>query len=205
MLTGLFPFLLPRLSIHEFDALTETSHVLSQDEFGDKVLQLCDGSVMKLFRRKRFLTSNLILPYAVRFQRACDKLHSAGVRTVTVLRVARVPHIRRDVVVYEYLEGKSMRERMEQFLAGDANEDAKELWNKFNEFLKWLHDRGIFMRGMHLGNVVVDEQYQFGLVDVVDVFVRKKAICSFEREHNHQSIQEKDGELLRSLNILNTR
>ncbi|MGH8426151.1 MAG: toluene tolerance protein, partial [Pseudomonas fluorescens] len=45
-------------------ALREGAQVLEADGSGDKVLRLTDGSILKLFRRKRLLTSAAWYPYA---------------------------------------------------------------------------------------------------------------------------------------------
>jgi hypothetical protein len=47
--------------------LREGARVVEGDEFGDKVLLLPDGTYLKLFRRKRLVTSAAWKPYACRF------------------------------------------------------------------------------------------------------------------------------------------
>ena len=42
-----------------YEALREGAHVLEADGSGDKVLRLADGRMLKLFRRKRLLSSAL--------------------------------------------------------------------------------------------------------------------------------------------------
>ena len=44
------------LSLQEFNKLTQSSIVLAEDEFGKKVLELVDHSIIKLFRVKRFIS-----------------------------------------------------------------------------------------------------------------------------------------------------
>lgn len=55
-------------------ALREGAQVLEADGSGDKVLRLTDGSILKLFRRKRLLSSAAWYPYAKRFADNCDAL-----------------------------------------------------------------------------------------------------------------------------------
>ena len=57
-----------------YEALRKGAQVLEADGSGDKVLRLADGRMLKLFRRKRLLSSALFFPYAQRFAnntRAC--------------------------------------------------------------------------------------------------------------------------------------
>ena len=51
----------------DYLALRADARVLEYDRHGDKVLQLADGSYLKLFRRKRLLSSAAWYPYAKRF------------------------------------------------------------------------------------------------------------------------------------------
>lgn len=45
-----------------YEALRKGAHVLEADGSGDKVLRLADGRMLKLFRRKRLLSSALFSP-----------------------------------------------------------------------------------------------------------------------------------------------
>ncbi|MCB1890810.1 MAG: toluene tolerance protein, partial [Rhodocyclaceae bacterium] len=48
-------------------ALRADAQVLERDRHGDKVLVLGDGTYLKLFRRKRLISSTAWYPYAKRF------------------------------------------------------------------------------------------------------------------------------------------
>ena len=47
------------------DELIAGARILEQDSFGPKVYQLRDGNMLKLFRRKRLLSSALLRPHGV--------------------------------------------------------------------------------------------------------------------------------------------
>jgi hypothetical protein len=51
--------------------MRDGAEVLEADRHGDKVLRLTDGTMLKLFRRKRVLSSALWAPYAQRFADNC--------------------------------------------------------------------------------------------------------------------------------------
>ena len=73
---------LDRLSAVDYQALRAGAVVLEADGFGEKVLQLADGRILKLFRRKRLLSSALYYPYARRFADNAHKLAAIGVPVV---------------------------------------------------------------------------------------------------------------------------
>ena len=79
-------------------ALREGAEVLEIDHCGEKVLRLVDGSFLKLFRRKRLLSSALWYPYAQRFADNSRALRSLGIEAPKVLDVFRIPTLARDAV-----------------------------------------------------------------------------------------------------------
>jgi hypothetical protein len=58
---------LKRLVHDDYLAMRAGATVLEADGFGDKVLRLADGTMLKLFRRKRLFSSAAWYPYAQRF------------------------------------------------------------------------------------------------------------------------------------------
>ncbi|MBC3384500.1 toluene tolerance protein [Pseudomonas sp. SWRI179] len=142
--------------------LREGADVLEADRQGDKVLRLVDGSILKLFRRKRLLTSALWSPYARRFADNCQALHERGIECPRVRQVFRIPSIERDAVHYDPLPGRTLR----QLLDGDAPAD---LQARLGEFMAGLHQKGIYFRSAHLGNVVLTPEDTLGLIDVADL------------------------------------
>ncbi len=86
--------------------LRDNAEVLEADGHGDKVLRLRDGSFLKLFRRKRLISSAALFPYAERFARNASELARRGIVCPKVLDVLRIPHIQRDAVHYEPLPGR---------------------------------------------------------------------------------------------------
>lgn len=83
--------------------LREGADVLEADGKGDKVLRLADGSMLKLFRRKRLLTSALWAPYAQRFADNCQALRERAIECPRVRQVYRIPSVERDAVHYDPL------------------------------------------------------------------------------------------------------
>lgn len=141
--------------------MREGATVLEADGKGDKVLSLTDGTMLKLFRRKRLLTSALWAPYAQRFADNCKDLRSRNIECPTVRQVYRIPSIERDAVHYEPLPGRTVRQLR---LGSDG-----ELRAQLGAFIAHLHDQGIYFRSAHLGNIVLTPEQTLGLIDIADL------------------------------------
>lgn len=150
-------------------ALLAGAVCLCRDDFGDKVLELPDGRIVKLFRRKRRLSSNTFFPYARRFARAAARLRDRGVPTVEVLALHRLPDLERDAVVYRKVEGEALRT-----LLTARPEQADVLLPRLAGMLALLHQRGVFFRSVHFGNWLVDaaDPGRWTLIDILDTQFR---------------------------------
>lgn len=159
------------LPIEQYRELCSQAKILQQDRFGPKVLRLGDGQMVKIFRRKRLLSSALIRPYARRFQRNAARLAARGITTVTVTRLCRCPALARHLVFYQPVPGITLRD----FLAlKPAN---CSMLGDFAAFLAHLHALGIYFRSIHFGNVIVLANGDgFGLIDIADLRVRSAAL-----------------------------
>lgn len=144
-------------------ALREGAQVLEADGSGDKVLRLADGTMLKLFRRKRLFTSAAWYPYASRFANNCRHLQARGIPCPQVMAVYRIAEIERDAVHYAPLPGDTLR----QLLANDSA--TPQLRTDLGAFLGRLHESGVYFRSVHLGNVVLTPERTLGLIDIADL------------------------------------
>lgn len=142
--------------------LREHAAVLEADGKGDKVLSLADGSMLKLFRRKRLLTSALWAPYAQRFADNCEALRERGIDCPAVRQTYRIPSIERDAVHYDPLPGSTLRQLL-------ADEQHAGLRGQLGQFMAQLHDAGVYFRSAHLGNIVLTPHHALGLIDIADL------------------------------------
>jgi tRNA A-37 threonylcarbamoyl transferase component Bud32 len=143
--------------------LVRGAEVLEADGAGEKVLRLADGSMLKLFRRKRVISSAAWYPYAQRFADNCQTLASRMIPCPQVLSVYRIAGIARDAVHYAPLAGHTLR----QLLSDAVSDD--QLRRQLGEFIASLHEKGIYFRSAHLGNVVLTPQRTLGLIDIADM------------------------------------
>lgn len=117
--------------------LRDNAEVLEADGHGDKVLRLRDGSFLKLFRRKRLISSAALFPYAERFARNASELARRGIVCPKVLDVLRIPHIQRDAVHYEPLPGQTLRQ-----LDRNDPECGDTVRTQLGELIAALHAKG---------------------------------------------------------------
>ena len=79
------------LSPAAFDQLVANARSIEEDSYGPKVYQFENGDYLKLFRRKRLLSSALLTPYSVRFWRNAVRLKELGIPTITPLQLFKLP------------------------------------------------------------------------------------------------------------------
>src|SRR5690554_907627 len=171
----------------DYLALREGGKVIEQDGHGDKVIILADGTFLKLFRRKRLISSAAIWPYAQRFADNAAKLKQLGIPCPEIIAVYRIPSIERDAVHYHPLPGLTLRQLRDG--KADYPEDIRE---QFFAFVEKVQDLGVYFRSMHLGNVVLTPEGELGLIDISDMRVRTKPLSSRERKRNQKHIYRCD-------------
>ncbi|MDD1014133.1 lipopolysaccharide kinase InaA family protein [Pseudomonas rubra] len=163
-------------------SLREGAHVLEADGSGDKVLRLHDGRMLKLFRRKRLLSSALLYPYARRFANNAQALRQLGVPSPEVIGVYRIPSIQRDAVYYAPLAGETLRQLLHK------QEGAQTLRAQLGHFIAHLHNLGIYFRSLHLGNVVLTPERELGLIDLADLQRQSRPLSERQRVRNFRHV-----------------
>jgi tRNA A-37 threonylcarbamoyl transferase component Bud32 len=161
-------------------ALRDGAQVLEADRFGDKVLHLANGNFLKLFRRKRLLTSAALFPYAQRFADNAQALQQRGVPCPQVIAVYRIQSIQRDAVYYAPLPGSTLRQLFGQ------TDIAAALRAQLGEFVAQLHASGVYFRSLHLGNIVLTPDNHLGLIDIADLKCQRRALSRQKRLRNFQ-------------------
>lgn len=149
----------------EYDKLLTTSNVIEEDRHGVKVLELADGHFLKTFWYRRVVSSRRIYPEWLRFSLHDGALKRRRIPTVTVLETLRIPHLNRTGVIYLPLEGRTLRQ------VAEAGEFDEVLAGRFGGFLADLHFKGILFKSLHLGNVLLGSDGNFGLIDISDMKV----------------------------------
>lgn len=185
------------LSKQEYEALIAPAKAISDDARGEKVFQLTDGRILKLFRTRRLISSSTFYPYAKRFAHAAKKLRELQIATVTVDKLYRIAHLRRDAVVYHRLPGTALRAMLAQ------TERRSTLLPMFAQFVALLHARGVYFRAIHFGNVLVLPDGNFGLIDLSQARFRRHSLTPQLRARNFKPMLRytEDRDALDSLGV----
>lgn len=159
------------LTLQQYDKLRENAVALTEDSLGEKVLQLKDNTILKLFRCKHILSSAFLFPYSIRFANNVKRLTSLGVSTISVIDLWRIPSIKRTAVHYQPLKGETVRDCL---LRHAADQQKRYSISKLACFIEKLHSQGIYFRSLHCGNIIETHAGEHGLIDVHDMkFYRK--------------------------------
>lgn len=182
-----------KLSEADYQRLRAGAEVLEQDGFGEKVLLLADGRILKLFRRKRLFSSALYYPYAQRFADNARKLAAIGVPVPAVEKVWRIPSIARDAVLYAPLPGNSLRKMLGEGLSAER----KQAWRtQLSQLVAHLFDHGMIFRSLHTGNVIVMPEGQMGLIDFSDMRFYRAPLGPRRRARGIRKMLATEGEWL---------
>ena len=166
------------LTLDEFNNLTRNAIVLADDEYGKKVLELKDHSIIKLFRVKRLISQATIYSPARRFAKNAIKLQKLGSPTVSLMDLYRIKSIQRTAVHYQQLEGVMVREYLQ------SNPGDESFLSELGKFLAHLHSKGIFFRSAHFGNIIYTPNKQFGLIDISDMSISHLSLSKYKRLRN---------------------
>lgn len=160
-----------KLPKRDFEQLTREAVVLEADGFGPKVLQLENGLFLKLFRRKRWLSSALWRPYSLRFADNAERLQRLGIPTLEVRALYVIEDKSTTGVLYNPLPGLSLTQ-----LAHRPTFRWEDIFALLVGFIRDLHQKGIYFRSLHLGNIICTPEGKLGLIDISDMRFMRKAL-----------------------------
>lgn len=169
-----------RIDHSRYLELLAGASVLERDRHGEKVLVLPDGALVKIFRRKRWLSTASVYPYARRFVANARRLAERGILSVQVLDFAYCPAVARHLVTYQPIPGTTLRQAMQSPAAVGW-----PLLDDFAQFVARLHHKGIYFRSLHFGNVIVSpDGSELGLIDVADLSFHANPLTVRQRVRN---------------------
>lgn len=174
-----------KLCATDLQRLGTDAQVIEEDGLGPKVLRLTDGSFLKLFRRRRWYTSGSFNPYSERFAVNSEQLRQMGIPTPQVLNLYRLDD-GSSAVHYAPLPGHTLRQVLQSITAPAVRHALVE---RFGKFMAQLHEKGVYFRSLHLGNVLVLEDGEFGLIDLADLRVYPTPLSLSLRQRNLRHMQ----------------
>ncbi|MFJ2687981.1 O-antigen ligase family protein [Pseudomonas sp. NPDC087342] len=168
-----------------FEQMTANAQMIEEDGLGPKVLRLADGSFLKLFRRRRWYTSGSFNPYSERFAVNSEQLRTLGIPTPLTLGLYRLKD-GSSAVHYSPLPGNTLRQVLQGITAPAVRQALVE---RFGKFMAQLHEQGVYFRSLHLGNVLVLEDGEFGLIDLADMRIYPSSLSLSLRQRNLRHMQ----------------
>ncbi|WP_282356092.1 O-antigen ligase family protein [Pseudomonas sp. PS01303] len=174
-----------KLSATDLQQMSLDAQVIEEDGLGPKVLRLTDGSFLKLFRRRRWYTSGSFNPYSERFAVNSEQLRLMGIPTPQVLNLYRLDD-GSSAVHYAPLPGHTLRQVLQSITAPAVRQALVE---RFGKFMAQMHEKGVYFRSLHLGNVLVLEDGEFGLIDLADLRVYPSPLSLALRQRNLRHMQ----------------
>ncbi|PYC29540.1 toluene tolerance protein [Aquipseudomonas alcaligenes] len=162
------------VSANELQNWLDTGHVLERDSHGPKVVRLTDGSFLKIFRSRRNPLLARLRPDARRFAKCAERLQRLGIHTP---HIDELYWIDRDKVVsaclYQPLEGQPLDK-----LFRDSRDEFYRLLPHLAAYIHLLHQRGIYFRSLHLGNILRTPDDDFGLIDFLDTRFKRHPLSN---------------------------
>ena len=173
------------LSNADYKALEVNAKVIEEDGLGPKVLRLENGNFLKLFRERRCYTSGSFNPYSQRFAVNSERLQALGITAPAILDL----YVFADGssgVLYQPLPGQTLRQVMQSMGSGAMRQALVE---RFGKFLALLHEQGVYFRSLHLGNVLLMDDGEFGLIDIADLHLYPSPLRLALRQRNLRHMQ----------------
>lgn len=157
------------VTANEWQQWLDGGEVIERDGRGPKVVRLEDGRLLKIFRPRRRLWLARLTPQARRFAANAAGLQARGVDTPSVGECFWLDRAQAvSACLYQPLPGVSLdrlyRQSRKQF---DA------LLPALAAFIHSLHRRGIYFRSLHLGNVLLLPDGGLGLIDFLDLRLKR--------------------------------
>lgn len=157
------------VTARELESWLEHGEVLEKDGRGPKVVRLESGLFLKIFHTRRHPLLARLFPFANRFAHNVELLHKLGIPAPEIVETFWVDRVRGLTgCQYRPLPGTPL-----ETLHRQAPQQLRAALPELASFIRELHDKGIYFRSLHLGNIILTPSGEFGLIDVLDL--RKKS------------------------------
>ncbi|EIK54458.1 toluene tolerance protein [Stutzerimonas stutzeri TS44] len=163
----------------QLDHMLKGARLIEADGHGPKVYQLADGTFLKIFRRKRLLSSALFRPYSKSFCNNAQRLKELGIPTLEPISRFNLEQAELTAVHYKPLPGQSLFQlsKAPRFEWGD-------LMPELICFIRNLYTQGVYFRSLHPGNIVKTPSGELGLIDIADMKFYRRSLSTQLRRRN---------------------
>lgn len=165
-----------KLTTQQAQQIIASYELLMGTEQHPNLLENDTGEIVKLFYAKKRLSTSFFFPKAKVFADNGVLLKKLQVIAPLTKRVAYYAPRKMYLAVYDRIPGKDLR-----MWDADKNRAALEGLGKY---LAELHRKGVMFRGIHLGNVLMDDAGQYALVDISGLSVKSKPLSLWQRKRN---------------------
>ena len=161
--------------------------VLEKDSHGPKVICLTDGKLLKIFRSRRLPLLARLNPEAARFDDRAKRLQAIGIQTPAICETCWLDRNKLiSACLYDPLAGQPLDR-----LFHDNRKQFDLLLPQLAAYIHKLHQRGIYFRSLHLGNILRTPDDDFGLIDFLDIRFKGRPLGrtlvrrNFQHLHNY--------------------
>lgn len=173
------------VTAQELESWLATGKVLEKDGRGPKVVALENGLFLKIFHTRRHPLLARLQPAARRFAQNAERLRHLGIQAPEVRELFWLD--RRaglSACLYRPLPGQSIEQLYRQ-----APQQADSLLPSLARFIRQLHQRGIYFRSLHLGNILQLPDGQYGLIDILDLQLKRGQLNRWLIQRNFQHLR----------------
>ncbi|MEK1905767.1 MAG: lipopolysaccharide kinase InaA family protein [Pseudomonas sp.] len=138
---------------------------MEKDSHGPKVVRLPNGLLLKIFRSRRNPLIARLRPDARRFSLHAERLQQLGIQTPRIEECFWIDRSKAvSACLYQPLEGEALDK-----LFRNARPQFDVQLPQLAAYIHRLHQRGIYFRSLHLGNILLTPDGDFGLIDFLDI------------------------------------
>ncbi len=173
------------VTAQQLESWLATGMILEQDARGPKVVELESGQFLKIFHTRRHPLLARLRPATERFARNAEHLQQLGIATPRVVEVFWIDRDRGvSGCLYEPLPGQSLEQI---YLA--APHQVQQWLGSLAQFIRHLHRQGIYFRSLHLGNILRLPSGDYGLIDILDLQHKRRALNNWQIQRNFQHLR----------------
>lgn len=160
------------VTVNELQDWLRQGELLEKDSHGPKVVRLPDGTLLKIFRSRRNPLLARLSPDARRFAERASRLQSLGIRTPEIRELLWLDRGKAvSACLYQPLAGQPLDK-----LFRDARNEFDQRLPQLASYILKLHRLGIYFRSLHLGNILLSPDGDFGLIDFLDLHFKSRPL-----------------------------
>lgn len=181
-----------RITSSELTSFIHENEILYGRTGRPEVMLTPDDRIVKCFYPRKLISTSTFIPQARRFSSNARKLLEKGIPAPVVEDVIYCQEVPVHMIVYKRLEGEDLRHLCSQ---GEM-----EALSALPGFLAALHERGIYFRAIHLGNLLLQNDNTFAILDMSDMWTRPYSLWAFPRARNLVHLVNRKEDRLHFLN-----